>query len=334
MISLPFVPQVIFRQGNQAIIEIAGLHPGYGTTIGNSFRRVLLSSLEGAAVTKMTIKESPHKFSTISGVQEDVIQIILNVKRLCFQSYSDEPQKIELEAKGKKEITGQDLKLPSQVKLTNPDQHIATLTSSKAKLSLLLIVEKGIGYQPEERRKKEKLTIGEMAIDAIFTPVEKVTFEVEHMRVGERTDFDRLSLIIKTNGTVSPEQAFNQAVDIFMEHFSLFAQAFPAKNAKEDNKEKISSSKSKKKQKSKAKSKSKTKTGKTSSSKKKKKECLIKDIDLSERTKEILLENHLKTIAGILTKGKKGIEGLKGIGGKSAKEIEKVIKKLGFELKD
>jgi len=173
MISLPFVPQVVFRKDNQAIIEIAGLYPGYGTMIGNSFRRILLSSLEGSAVTKLSIKEAPHEFSTISGVKEDAIQIILNVKKLRFRSYSDEPQEIKLEAKGKKEVFGRDLKLPSQVKLFNPDQRIATLTSSKAKLSLLLTVEKGVGYQPEERRKQKKLGIGEIVIDAFLHQYKK-----------------------------------------------------------------------------------------------------------------------------------------------------------------
>jgi DNA-directed RNA polymerase subunit alpha len=333
MISLPFVPQVIFRKGNQAIIEIAGLYPGYGTTIGNSFRRILLSSLEGAAVTKLSIKEAPHEFSTISGVREDAIQIILNIKKLRFRSYSDEPQEIKLEAKGKKEIFGRDLKLPSQVKLSNPDQQIAVLTSSKAKLSLLLTVEKGIGYQPEERMKKRKLGIGEIAIDAIFTPVQKVTFEVEHMRVGERTDFDRLSLIIKTDGAISPEEAFNQAVNILMEHFLLFVQAFPMEKKEETKASSPLKTKKKQKPRTKAKIKTKDKTKSVSRPKKKKeKEGLVENLDVSNRTKEILLENRLKTVAGILTKGKKGLEELKGIGGKSMKEIERVIKKMGLEF--
>ncbi len=351
MISLPFVPQVIFRKGNQAIIEIAGLYPGYGTTIGNSFRRVLLSSLEGSAVTKLSIKEAPHEFSVISGVKEDAIQIILNIKKLRFQGYGDEPQEIKLEAKGKKEIFGRDLKLPSQVKLFNPDQQIATLTSSKAKLSLLLTVEKGVGYQPEERRKKKKLSIGEIAIDAIFTPVQKVTFEVDHMRVGERTDFDRLSLTVKTDGAISPEEAFNQAISILTEHLSLFAQAFPVEE-KEETKA-SSSSKAKKKQKpkikTKAKAKTKTKTkakaktetktkGKVKnvlqSKAKKETKDLIEDLNVSKRTKGILSENRLKTVAELLIKGRKNLKKLKGMGEKSIKEIEGVIKKMGLEFED
>ena len=349
MISLPFVPQVIFRKGNQAIIEIAGLYPGYGTTIGNSFRRVLLSSLEGSAVTKLSIKEAPHEFSIIAGVKEDAIQIILNIKKLRFQGYGDEPQEIKLEAKGKKEIFGRDLKLPSQVKLFNPDQQIATLTSSKAKLSILLTVEKGVGYQPEERRKKKKLSIGEIAMDAIFTPVQKVTFEVDHMRVGERTDFDRLSLTVKTDGAISPEEAFNQAINILTEHFSLFAQAFPVE--KEEEAKVSSSPKTKKKQKPKAKAKAKTKTkteaktkaeaktkskGKSALQPKAKKEPKnsIEDLDVSKRTKGILSENRLKTVAELLMKGKKNLKKLKGMGEKSMKEIEGVIKKMGLKFED
>lgn len=330
MISLPFIPQIIFREENQAIIEIAGLYPGYGVTIGNSFRRILLSSLEGSAITKLSIEEAPHKFSTIFGVKEDVVQIILNVKKLRFRSDFEEPQEIKLEAKGKKEILGKNLKLPSQVKLANPNQHIATLTDNKAKLSLVLTIEKGIGYQPEERRKKEKLAIGEIAMDAIFTPVQKVSFNVEHMRVGGRTDFDRLSLIIKTDGAITPEEAFNQAVNILTEHFSLFAQAFPVEEKKETTK-KTSPLKKEKKQKSKTKIK---KTTKTILQSKKQKEDLVENLNISGRTKEVLLKNRLKTVKGILTKGEKKIKELKGMGEKGMKEIKDVIKKMGFELKN
>jgi DNA-directed RNA polymerase subunit alpha len=208
-----------------------------------------------------------------------------------------------------------------------------------------LTVEKGVGYQPEERRKKKKLSIGEIAMDAIFTPVQKVTFEVDHMRVGERTDFDRLSLTVKTDGAISPEEAFNQAINILTEHFSLFAQAFPVE--KEEEAKVSSSPKTKKKQKPKAKTKTKTeaKTKAEAKTKSKGKNALqpkakkepknsIEDLDVSKRTKGILSENRLKTVAELLMKGKKNLKKLKGMGEKSMKEIEGVIKKMGLKFED
>lgn len=233
MISLPLQPKIIKKEGkNKATFEIEALYPSYGVTIGNCLRRVLLSSLPGAAVTQVKIKGVQHEFSTISGVLEDVINIMLNLKQLRFKIYSNEPQKATLKQKGEKEIKGSDFKLPAQVELVNPDNHIATLTQKSAELEMEILIEKGLGYESRESRKKpsshtkEKLEIGTIPLDAIFTPMKKVGFRVENMRVGERTDFDRLFLEIDTDGTISPEDAFFQANEILLNHFSLFSQAF------------------------------------------------------------------------------------------------------------
>ena len=229
MIPLPLKPKIVEKKENWAKFEIEALYPGYGVTIGNSLRRVLLSSLSGAAVTKMKIKNVPHEFSTIPGILEDVIQIMLNLKQLRFKIYTEEPQLARLKVKGEKEVKGSDFEIPAQLELVNKNCHIATLTDKKAELEIEIQIEKGIGYSPREARKKEKLEIGTIPLDAIFTPVKKVALRVENMRVGERTDFDRLFLEVETDGTISPEQAFFQASEILVKHFSLFSETFKPK---------------------------------------------------------------------------------------------------------
>ena len=233
MISLPLPPKIIKKEGkNKAVFEIEGLYPGYGVTIGNSLRRVLLSSLPGAAVTEVKIKGVQHEFSTIPGVLEDVISIMLNLKQLRFKIYADGPQKATLKVKGEKEAKGADFKLPPQVELVNPDAHIANLSAKSAELEMEITIEKGLGYESRESRKKptshpqERLEIGVIPVDSIFTPTKRVAFKVENMRVGERTDFDRLFLEIETDGTMAPEDAFSKASEILLNHFNLFFQTF------------------------------------------------------------------------------------------------------------
>jgi len=234
MISLPNSPKVIKKEGDKAIFEINSLYPGYGVTIGNSLRRVLLSSLEGAAITQVKIKNVSHEFSTMSGVLEDVILIMMNLKQLRFKVYTEEPQKAFLKVKEEKKVKGSDFKLPSQVELINKDCHLATLTSKSAELEIEIVIEKGIGYSPRESRSKEKIEIGSILMDAIFTPVKKVSYKVENMRVGERTDFDRLFLEIETDGTITPEIAFIKATETLVHHFSLFADSFQDKMREEE----------------------------------------------------------------------------------------------------
>ena len=235
MIPLPLTPKIIKKEGNKAIFEIEGLYPGYGVTIGNAMRRVLISSLPGAAVTQMKIKGVPHEFSTIPGVLEDTIVIMLNLKQLRFKIFTDEPQRAILKVKGEKEVKGSDFDLPAQVELVNKNCHIATLTAKSAELEIEIQIEKGIGYVPREARKtppvhiQEKLEIGAIALDAIFTPIKRVSFKTENMRVGERTDFDILFLEIETDGTIDPEDSFFQAADILVKHFSILLESFKPK---------------------------------------------------------------------------------------------------------
>jgi len=224
MIPLPNPPKIIEKKGNRAVFEIEGLYPGYGVTIGNSLRRVLISSLEGAAVTWLKIKGIHHEFSTISGVLEDVVSIILNLKKLRFKLFTEEPQKAILKVKGQKEVKASDFELPPQVELVNKTARVLTITDKKKELEMEIQIEKGVGYESVERRKKEKLEIGVIPLDAIFTPIRNVNFRIENMRVGKRTDFDRLFLDIETDGTCTPEEAFTKASEILVKHFSLFAE--------------------------------------------------------------------------------------------------------------
>lgn len=247
MIPLPSQPKIIEKNNNSAIFEIEGLWPGYGVTVGNSLRRVLLSSLPGAAITQVKIKGAQHEFSTISGVLEDVVTILLNLKQLRFKLHSEEPQRAKLLIKGEKEVLGSHFDLPSQVELMNKESQIASLTDKKSELDIEVLIEKGMGYEPVEARKKEKFEIGTIAVDAIFTPIRKVSYRVENMRVGERTDFDRLLLELETDGTITPEEAVSHASEILVSHFALIGGAFvPSLAAVPMKEEKKSAAKSKK----------------------------------------------------------------------------------------
>jgi DNA-directed RNA polymerase subunit alpha len=231
MIPLSRPPKLIEKKGNSAVFEIDALYPGYGVTVGNSLRRVLLSSLSGAAVTQMKIKGVSHEFSTLPGVLEDTILIMLNLKQLRFKVFTNEPQKAVLKVKGEKEAKGSDFDFPPQVELVNKNAHVATLTSKSAELEIEIQIEKGVGYSSRDERGKEKLEVGVIPLDAIYTPTKRVSFRIENMRVGERTDFDRLFLDIETDGTLSPEEALFQASEILVNHFSLLADAFRPKAA-------------------------------------------------------------------------------------------------------
>jgi len=235
-ILLPKPPKIIKKSKNRAIFEIENCYPGYGMTLGNALRRVLLSSLPGAAVTSVKIKGVEHEFSTIPYVFEDVIQIILNLKQLRFKLHTSELVTLTLKSKGEKKVKASDIKLTSDVEVVNKDAHIATLTDKKAALEMEINVESGLGYVPVEQRKKQKLPIGTIAVDAIFSPIRKVNYEVENMRVGDRTDFNRLKIDIETDGSISPEDAFQRASQILIDHFSMFVGEKPVTTKKKTKK--------------------------------------------------------------------------------------------------
>jgi DNA-directed RNA polymerase subunit alpha len=220
-LSKNVVIKKVSESAGKGEFEITSLYTGYGITLGNAIRRVLLSSLPGAAITQVKIKGTKHEFSTIDGILEDVVEITLNLKKVRFTFNADEPQILTLKKKGEGKITAADIKGNAQVEIASPDVHIATITSKSGELDMELTVEKGLGYSPVESRKQEKLSVGTIAIDAIFTPVVNVNFEVENMRVGDRTDYNRLVLIIETDTTISPSRALHKAANILKDHLEV-----------------------------------------------------------------------------------------------------------------
>lgn len=211
-IALPSKPRVVSESERSGTYEIDGLYPGYGYTLGNSLRRIIHSSLPGAAVTHVKIPGVSHEFSTIEGVKEDVVTILLNIRKIRFKLVSDESQTITLSVKGPASVTAGDLVLPGQVEVLNPEQHIAEV-SGKVQFELELRAERGLGYIPKEEHQKERVDIGTIALDAIFSPIRRANYEVENMRVGDRTDFNRLRIIIETDGTLAPREALERAIE-------------------------------------------------------------------------------------------------------------------------
>ena len=218
-------PKVVLEEKNKAVFEISPLYTGYGLTIGNSLRRVLLSSMEGAAAVKVRIEGVPHEFTTVPGILEDVVDIILNLKRVRFKLAGVDSAKISLDVSGEREVLAKDLKAPTGVEVVNPDQPIATITDKKAELKMEIEVERGMGYVPVEQRQKEKLSVGEMAIDAIYNPVHRVSFRVENIRVGDRTDYNSLLIEIETDGSISPREVLKKATEILIEQFNSVGQS-------------------------------------------------------------------------------------------------------------
>jgi DNA-directed RNA polymerase subunit alpha len=226
-INSPEQPKYTELAKNHGKFEILGCYPGYGTTLGNALRRVVLSSLAGAAVRSVKIKGVSHEFSTIEGVMEDVVQIILNLKQIRFKMHGEENEvvKVTLKSKGEGVVTAASIKAPSNVEVVNPDQVIATVTDKKTELEMEIEVDRGLGYVPvESRERDDEREIGVIAIDAIYTPVKRVNYEVENMRVGKRTDYDKITLEIVTDGSVTPVEAFEKSVSILVGQFSSLTQ--------------------------------------------------------------------------------------------------------------
>lgn len=229
------------KLGNSGVFVIEPLSPGYGVTLGNSLRRILLSSLSGAAITQVKIDGASHEFTTVPGVRDDVVEIILNLKSLRFKMIGDEPVTMKLQVKGPKEVKASDFDKNASCEIVNLDAFIASVGKT-GKLGLEVVIEKGRGYMPVERRRDEKMPLGTIVVDSVFTPVKKIHYEVENTRVGGMTNFDKLTLEISTDGSIDPEIALKTAANILVEHFNLIQSAFteevvaPKKAAKADKK--------------------------------------------------------------------------------------------------
>ncbi|MDD2678028.1 MAG: DNA-directed RNA polymerase subunit alpha [Candidatus Pacebacteria bacterium] len=306
MFYLPSSIKITEQKKNYGVFEIAGLYPGYGTTIGNALRRVLLSSIEGAAVTSFKIKGVDHEFSTIPYVAENVLDIMLNLKQLRVKIHGNEPQQLKLKAKGEQEIRAKDFEPNAMVEIMNPELLIATLTNKKSELEIEVIIEKGLGYSRIEERKKEKIPIGTIAVDAIFSPIQYVNFEVENMRVGDRTDYNRLIIKIETDGSFTPQEVLSKSAEILEEHFNYIKENLVLPSEESSFK---------------------------SESLKDPKEISIENLDFSARTKKALLANGIKTLAGLLRYKEETLKDLEGLGEKSIEEIKKILSKLEYTLK-
>ena len=315
-IFLPKAPKLVEQISPcRAVLEIEELYPGYGLTIGNALRRVMLSSLSGGAITSIKIKDVNHEFSTIPGIIEDVVEIVLNLKQVRFKIYGDgdERQIAILKIKGEKSVSAKDIKTSSQVEIVNPDAHIATLTSKNASLETEIRVERGLGYSAIESRKREKQETGTIAVDAIFTPIKMVNFKIEDMRVGDKTNYNRLRFDIETDGTITPAEALANAANLLIEHFKIVTTSI--KTVKAEKKEEKPIRREALKEEFDI-----TKTK-------------IEDLRFSNRTQNILLNNHIKTVAGLLRLNKKELLEFEELGEKALKEIKKALGKLGLTLK-
>ncbi|MFO7807515.1 MAG: DNA-directed RNA polymerase subunit alpha [Candidatus Moraniibacteriota bacterium] len=308
-VSLPNAPKFEKIGENKSRFTIEGCYPGYGVTIGNALRRVLLSSLGGSSITEVKIKGVTHEFTTLKNVKEDVVQIILNLKKVRFNIHDEEEVVVKLKTKGQKEVTAKDIKLSSGIEVANPDQHIATLTSNTAELEMDIKVEKGIGYVPVEQQDKEEKELGAIAMDAIFSPIKRVNFNVDNMRVGKRTDYDKITLEVETDGTITPEDAYAESVEVLMSQFNAII------NLEEFSSEKESKEGEEEKQKEKA-------------------EVEVSSLNLSTRIHNVLESNEVTKVEEIANMTEKDLKDLSGMGAKGVKEIKDAVEKLGYSLKD
>jgi len=330
-IALPSKPRVVFEEGMSGMYEIDGLYPGYGHTLGNSLRRIILSSLPGAAITRIKIEGVPHEFSTIEGVKEDVVELTLNLKRLRLSLTGDEPQTMTLKVKGPREITGNLIEAPGQVTILNPEIHIAEVTG-KTTLEMELTVERGLGYVPKEVLEKERVEVGVMTPDAIFTPIRRVNYEVENMRVGDRTDFNRLRVFVETDGTLTPREALEHSIEIMVRQLQAVI-GFEEKVA--DEIESVDETHG-----APALSRGETASPDARSSAPREeldKELLKTRIEtlagLSARTAHALSEANIRTVGGLVRKKAEDLLALEGIGEKAIQEIREALGKNGVTLK-
>ncbi|WP_399388346.1 DNA-directed RNA polymerase subunit alpha [Thermoanaerobacterium sp. CMT5567-10] len=300
----------IVEQSNDdtyAKFVIEPLERGYGITLGNSLRRMLLSSLPGAAAKTIKIDGVLHEFSTVPGVKEDVTEIILNLKELAVKLYTDEPKIVRIEAEGKGEVTAGDIISDGDVEIVNPDLHIATL-SDNGKLNMEIELVKGKGYVPSDKNKEPNQPIGIIPVDSIFTPVKKVSYNVENTRVGQVTDYDKLTMEVWTNGTISPKEAISLAAKILIDHFNLFTSFAENYNDMEVLVEKPEK-----------------KTDKPL-------DMTIEELDLSVRSYNCLKRAGINTVQDLVQKTEEEMMKVRNLGKKSLVEVEQKLKALGLSL--
>ncbi len=315
-INLPKSPKITQELDNFVTIQIDGCYPGYGITLANSLRRILLSSLPGTAIVAFRIKGVEHEFSTIPYVMEDIIKIGITLKKVCFlsqESLFDKRVQANIKVKGEKKVLAGDIKTPAGIEVVNKDLHIATLTDKKAELEMELFISGGYGYERSEEREREKLSIGTIALDAIYAPITRISYKIEDMRIGKRTDFNRIIMKIQSDGSIKPIDAFNRANSILEKHFAFLGKP---KNVK---KEKPVSSK-------KIKLEKKVKNIQLAPKK-------LSDLGINDKIVKTLEKNGIKSVAGLVKKKESLLKEMKGIGLQSINSINKRLKKFNLALK-
>lgn len=328
-IALPSKPRIVSEDGNTGVFEIDGLYPGYGHTLGNSLRRIILSSLPGAAIVSVKIDGVDHEFSTMEGVREDVVTMLLNLKRVRLGMHSEVPETITLEAKGPKKITAGDIDAPTQVEILNPEQHIAEIVGKNTNVSIEMSVEQGLGYVPRESLQKEKVDIGTIALDANFTPIRRANYEVENMRVGDRTDFNRLRVTIETDGTYTPREALERAIEIMItqlravvgfqeeEELGLPSHEREAEKTTQESQEEDASEEES-----------------ADADMEDIHKTRIEDLNIATRTANALTAAGIRTLGGLVRKKRSDILEVEGIGEKALEEINEALSAYNVSLKE
>ena len=321
-IILPSKLRVITDEATKGVYEIDGLYPGYGHTLGNSLRRIILSSIPGAAITAVKIDGVNHEFSAIDGVKEDVIMILLNLKKIRFHLTTDEPQKVTLAVKGPKTITAAMIKSTGQAEILNPDQYICELTDKNTEFNVEITVERGLGFLTKDTIQKEKMEIGAIALDAIFSPIRRVSYEVENMRVGDKTNHNRLRVSIETDGTISPKDALERSIELMLEQLKAILDLKTLPETKPIMHEIVEATES------------------VEEDDKKSDEDVsdvmktrIDTLDFSTRTLNALTTANIRTVGGIARKKKDDLLEVEGLGEKGIQEIKRVLSNFGITLK-
>lgn len=323
-IITPSMPRVVLEEGNKGVFEIDGLYPGYGHTLGNSLRRIILSSLSGASITSIKIEGVSHEFQTMDGIREDVIVMILNLKKIRFKMISDEPQTVALSIKGPKNVLAKDIKTGGQVEILNPEIYIVEITG-KVNLNIEMKIEKGLGFISKEAFQKEKVDVGTIAVDAIFSPIRRVAYEVENMRVGDKTNYNRLRISIETDGTLSAREALSTSIAIMIDQLKAIVDfKEPAPTLEEVGVPTSDDNQSVGKERPAKKTDDFTDVLKTRTD----------SLDLSTRTLNALTSANIRTLGGLARKKREDLLEIEGIGEKGIAEIKKVLNKFSLNLKE
>lgn len=323
-IILPSKPRLVSEEGHKGVYEIDNLYPGYGHTLGNSLRRIILSSLSGAAITSLKIDGVDHEFAVMDGVKEDVLNIILNLKRVRFKLLTDEPQTVTLKFKGLGKVTAADIETAGQVEVLTPDQYICEVTDKKTELSIELYIQKGLGYVSKEELQKEKMSIGHIAIDAVFSPVRRVAYEVENMRVGDSTNYNRLRISIETDGTYTPREAIERSIEIMI----LQLQSIHDFKGLDEKPEEIIEAVEKE-----IKDVHDEQIAAEGEEEKEIMKTRIEDLNLSTRTLNALSNAKIRTVGGIARKTADDLLAVEGMGDKGLQEIKRTLSNFGILLK-